>query len=148
MQRIYLDACAINRLTDDQSQPRVSAEANAVLELFRLVGIGRLEWLASPVLAAEIQRNPDPDRRQDALFLLSFAREIAPLDASVFVRAQILEALGYGAFDSLHLAAAEHLEASVFITTDDRFLRQARRGLGKPRIEVENPVKWLQKGLL
>ena len=58
--------------------------------------------------------------------------KLHPLDASVFVRAQILEALAYGAFDSLHLASAEHLEASVFITTDDRFLRQARRGLENP----------------
>jgi hypothetical protein len=28
--RIYLDACALNRLSDDQTQPRVRAEAEGV----------------------------------------------------------------------------------------------------------------------
>jgi predicted nucleic acid-binding protein len=47
-----------------------------------------------------------------------------------------LEALGYGALDALHLASAEQALVDVLLTTDDRFIRQAERRLGKPTIRV------------
>jgi predicted nucleic acid-binding protein len=56
-----------------------------------------------------------------------------------------LEALGYGAFDALHLACAEQAAVDVLLTTDDRFIKQVGRRLGKPTIRVLNPVNWVQE---
>lgn len=63
--RVYLDACALNRLSDDQGQPRVFAEARAVEQILRMVVEGRAEWLVSTALLRELGRNPDHEKRHD-----------------------------------------------------------------------------------
>ena len=143
--RIYLDACALNRLTDDQSQARIHTEAAAVEHIFHLVWKQQIEWSASTALAAELRRNPDSNKRQDALALLSHAGPLVSPSASTIQRAKLLENAGYGAFDALHLAFAEQVRADALLTTDDRFIRQASRHVGNPVIPVLNPVDWLQE---
>jgi predicted nucleic acid-binding protein len=144
MVRIYLDACTLNRLLDDQRQPRIRREAEAVEEIFGLIQSGRASWIAGAVLEAEIMQTPDTQRRGDILALLRFADQLPHLSSRALVRATTLEQFGYGALDALHLAVAEESGADVLLTTDDRFLRQAHRGLGNPAILVMNPVNWLQ----
>lgn len=41
--RIYLDACCLNRLTDDQTQRRVRQEAEAVEQILRRTRDGTLQ---------------------------------------------------------------------------------------------------------
>jgi predicted nucleic acid-binding protein len=53
--------------------------------------------------------------------------------------------LGYGAFDALQFACAEQAAVDVLLTTDDRFIKQVGRRLGKPTIRVLNPVNWVQE---
>jgi hypothetical protein len=99
MAKIYLDACALNRLTDDQRQPRIRTEAEAVEKVLHLIWKGETEWMASIVLGDEIRRNPNREGRNDALKLISLAGGLLrPHDVSI-ERARTLEALGYGAFD-------------------------------------------------
>jgi len=86
--RIYLDACAINRLTDDPGQMRVRLEADAVELVFRHVLDGRVVWIASSVLGTELQRNPDTRRREDALAMLPYAAEIRFPDTAISDRAR------------------------------------------------------------
>ena len=136
---------ALNRLTDDQRQPRIRAEAEAVQEIFRQVWMQRIEWVASFVLELEIRKNPDADRRKDALKLLLFAGKSMRPNKKAIERASTLEILGYGAFDALHLACAEQCQAEVLLTTDDRFIWQAKRGLGNPLLPVKNPLNWLEE---
>jgi predicted nucleic acid-binding protein len=143
--KIYLDACALNRLMDDQSQPRVRSEADAVQDILRMVGANEIQWISSIVLQFELRKNPNVQARHDALALLSFAGDRVKPGRVVLERARTLEAIGYGAFDALHLACAEKAEVDALLTTDDRFLRQVARGLGKPRVKVRNPVNWLQE---
>jgi predicted nucleic acid-binding protein len=143
--RIYLDACALNRLTDDQGQPRIHAEAEAVEHIFGLVWKQRVEWSASLVLEAEIRRNPNQDKRNDALALLSHAGTLAMPTPTAIQRALLLETSGYGTFDALHLACAEEARADALLTTDDRFIKLAARGIGNPDVRVLNPVDWLQE---
>jgi predicted nucleic acid-binding protein len=141
--RIYLDACALNRLSDDQTQPRVRAEAEAVEQVLRLVIHGQAEWSASIALFREIRRNPDHEKRNDALSLLSHAGALQEAAGQVVQRAEALRELGYGAYDALHLAHAEADHCDVLLTTDDRFMKQARRGMGAPLVRVANPIDWL-----
>ncbi len=142
---IYIDTCALNRLTDDQSQPRVRLEADAMARIFDLVAAGRLIWLASTVLQFEINRNPDPVRREDNLKLLSNATNTFAPDRTTLERATSLAADGLTYFDALHLAIAEDHGADWLITTDDRFLNLARTQLKMKRPEVINPVNWIER---
>ena len=143
--KLYLDACCLNRLTDDQSQARIAEEAEAVERILRLLRDGVIEWLSSTVLKIETSNNPDAERRQEVEVLLSLATDTIPLDDQMIQRATELEAAGYGAFDALHLSSAEAGLADVLLTTDDRFIRRADRAVGLPRVRVLNPVEWLRE---
>jgi len=143
--RIYLDTCALNRLTDDQSQMRVRLEAEAIELFFLHLQTGKTTWIGSSVLETEICRNPDAQSREDALSILPFASEFHRPNAEVADRARFLNVLGYGKFDALHLAIAEFAKVDLLLTTDDRFRRQAGRGLGNPLIRVANPLDYVQE---
>ncbi len=143
--RIYLDACCLNRLTDDQSQKRIAEEAEAVEQILRLLRAKTIDWLSSTALSVETSLNPDVERRYEVEVLLSLATNTVPLDSQITQRAEELSALGYGAFDALHLSTAEAGNAEALLTTDDRFIKRAARGVGSPRVRVLNPVEWLRE---
>ena len=67
------------------------------------------------------------------------------LDSRIIRRAKELEAVGYGAFDALHLSTAEAGDAEVLLTTDDRFIKRAARAVGSPRVRVLNLVERLRE---
>lgn len=48
--RIYLDACCLSRLTDDQSQAKIHEEAEAVEQILAGVRRGTFELLSSEAL--------------------------------------------------------------------------------------------------
>jgi predicted nucleic acid-binding protein len=140
--RIYLDACALIRLFDRQSQARIRAESHAAEEFFTLFFQGTVRWVSSEVLEAEILNNPYSDKRPEVLELLALSTERIIVTDEGFQRADALEMLGHGAFDALHLACAEEAQVDGLLTTDDRFIRRVQRGLGNSAIRVENPVNW------
>jgi hypothetical protein len=107
MMKIYLDACCLKRLTDDQSQRRIREEAEAVELILRRSHAGELQWISSEALTDEINRNPHLERRLENAALLWLANQIIEVDQKTAGRAKDLEAAGYGAFDALHLACAE-----------------------------------------
>ena len=143
--RIYLDACRVNRLTDDQSQPRIRGESEAIERILRSVRKGQSLWLISEVLIDEIERSPQIGRRRENRALLALSSEIIELSHEIMERARELQNIGYAAFDALHLASAEAGHADVLLTTDDKFLKRASRNHGTPRILVRNPVSWLEE---
>ena len=145
--RLYLDACCLNRLTDDQSQTRIRNEAEAVEAILRLVREGQAIWVSSTTLEIEISRNPDIDRRRDVAALLALANEVVVPRSPSAERAALLQKLGFGAFDALHLACAEQGQADVFLTTDDELIRRAGRCMNELRTRVVNPVSWYQEAL-
>lgn len=138
--------CCLSRLTDDQSQPRVHAEADAIEHILRTVRAGLVIWVSRTVLNIEVSRNPDPERCHDAEELLSFANELVVPKSPDADRARRIE-VGFRPFDALHLASAELGGANVFLTTDDDLLGRARRSLGLLHIRVENPVSWYEEFL-
>jgi hypothetical protein len=143
--RVYLDACCLSRLTDDQSQARIREEAEAIERLLARVRHGTLELVSSEALDDEIRRNPSMERRMEAETLLSMAETRIEIDDGIALRAKGLVGLGYGPFDALHIAAAEAADADALLTADDRLLRRTARKLGDPRIRVENPVSWIKE---
>lgn len=143
--RVYLDTCALTRLFDQASQSRIRLESQAVEEFFLILFEEKSKWVTSEVIEAEILNNPDNNTSAKTMRLLGAASERIVLSDAAFHRAEVLERLGYGAFDALHLACAEQAAVDVLLTTDDRFIRQVHRGLGKPAVQVENPVHWMRK---
>lgn len=141
--RVYLDACCLNRPTDDQRQPRIAKEAEAVEGVLLLARAKTVQWSSSTAFKAETGSNPDAERRREVEALLLLATDSIPLNSEIIQRAKELEALGYGAFDALHVSSAEAGGADVLLTTDDRFVRRAARGVGSPRVRILNPVEWL-----
>ena len=143
--RLYLDACCLNRLTDDQSQARIRNEAEAVEAILRAVREGKATWVSSTALEIEISRNPDADRRHDVVALLAFANEVVVPRPRSAERAAFLQTLGFDPFDALHLACAEQGQADVLLTTDDDLTRRAGRHTNELRTRVRNPVFWNQE---
>jgi predicted nucleic acid-binding protein len=118
---IYLDTCALNRLTDQLDQPCLRAEAQAIITIVELVQAQQVSWVASTLLAFEVSRNPSPYKRVFAESLLPPRRELISPSDSTLDRAAELTRDGLGAADALHLALAEQGSADWFITTDDGF---------------------------
>ena len=143
MPTIYLDVCCLNRPFDDLSQARVRLEAEAVVLILGRVAVATDDWVASDVVRYEVQQTPDPERRARVGFLAAAATRTVPLGDAEERRAEELAMAGFAAVDALHLACAEAGGAGVFLTTDDRLIRVARREAGRLRLRVENPVMWL-----
>lgn len=142
MHAIYLDLCCLNRPFDDQHQPRVRLESEAVLGIVQLARLGELTLIGSEALDLESSRNPDTDRRRKVEAFLSAATSRVTVGAGERQRGRDLESLGFQPFDALHIACAESAGAEVLLTTDDRFRKQAARRQNKLALRVENPAKW------
>lgn len=146
--RLYLDACCLNRLTDDQSQGRIRNEAQAVESILRAVRKGKATWVGSTALEIEISRNPDADRRRGVIALLAFANEVVVPRSRLTERAAFLQTLGFDPFDALHLACAEQGQVDVLPITDDDPIRRAGRRTTKLRTRVCSRVSWYQAVVL
>ena len=77
--------------------------------------------------------------------LLARANEFILLTEAEVSRATTLESLGFKSFDALHIASAESGTADILLTTDDRFVRRAKRVSEQLHVRVENPHTWLQE---
>lgn len=140
---IYLDLCCYNRPFDDQSQPRVHLEAEAVLSIVQRATKGGWDLVGSAVLKAEARATPDADRRKRVLDLMEAAKWELAVDRTDLARARDIQRLGFRPFDSLHVACAERAGVDVLLTTDDRLVRLAKRQTQGLRVRVENPLVWL-----
>lgn len=144
MTTIYLDVCCWNRPFDDQTQPRVHLEAEAVLAVVSEIEHGDLKLLHSEVVDLEIANTPDLELRDRLQVLIPRRHRYVRCEQKVSARALELEQRGFAGIDALHLACAESAGADVFLTTDDRLLRLAARHADSLRVRVANPLAWMQ----
>jgi predicted nucleic acid-binding protein len=144
--RVYLDTCCLNRLLDRSVQPRVRAEAQAVLQVLARVESGEVVLLGSDVLSFEIAQTPDASTRTRVGVLAGFAGEVVGLSEQIEGRADQLVMLGMRYLDALHVASAEVGHADAFLTTDDRLIRAAARAIDQVRVPVVNPTTWMSEG--
>jgi len=143
--RIYLDVCCLNRPYDDQTQDRIHLESEAVISILRHVDLGEWIWVSSAVVNHEIRRTADHERLQRLRSMICHASEFVSLDASVRDRAtNIQESMGIKAYDALHVACAERANADVFLSTDDKLVRAAKRQEGVLTVPIENPLTWME----
>jgi predicted nucleic acid-binding protein len=129
---------------DDRSQPRVNLEAEAVLTVLGLVENGDVELVSSDALEFEVDRTPDPERRESAREILRLASEAIRLDDDIMTEAAAMVKSGFKPLDALHLTVAAHAEVEYFCTCDDKLLKRARR-LKSLRVTVVTPIELVMK---
>lgn len=144
MPTLYLDACCLNRPFDDQTSDRVRLEAEAILLILKRIETGEWQWVSSEALEFEITQTPDAERRARLILMLSGASHTVSIEEKEEKRAQELAGLGFRSFDALHLACAESGAADIFLTTDNRMIRQAARA-STIFVRVENPLVWVKE---
>ncbi len=124
--RIYLDMCSIQRPLDTKTHPRIAVEAEAILGVLMLCEAGQVELMVSDALGFELERNPNPVRKEYALKVLSKAAVFVETDSQIEKRARTFLEEGIKPVDALHLASAVEAKADYFCTCDDRFLKRAK----------------------
>jgi len=142
--RTYLDICALKRPFDDQTQPRVRLEADAVLELLAAPP----EQLTFVHAAAHDLENAQNPLAWRAHRVADWLASVPPVDAKVDDlqhRIQELMTLGFRNFDAFHVASAEFANAEVFGTTDDRLLALGRRHAALIRVRLVDVVTLAQE---
>lgn len=143
--RVYLDVCCLNRPFDEQSQDRIHLESEAVVLILKHIRSDNWEWITSEVVDFEVAQTPDVERRHRVEALIRYADHRVRIEPSVITRASKLEAVGFGVYDALHLACAEHGMLDVFLTTDDNLLRLANESSDVLEVRVGNPLTWLKE---
>ena len=124
--RAYLDICALKRPFDDQTQPRIRLEADAVLELLAAPP-ERLTFVHAAAQDLENAQNRLAWRAaRGANWLVAVPRADAKTD-DLGRRIQELMTLGFRNFDAFHIACAEFADAEVLATTDDRLVALGRQ---------------------
>ena len=145
--KIYLDACCLNRPFDDQRQPRVRLEAEAISLILQKLHRHEWEWVGSEVLVYELGQTVDMERRERLLLLAGQSRYVVEITEEILKRAEKLEASGFDSYDAIHLASAEQAKVDVFLTTDDGVQKTANRDKAVFSFVVANPVRWLEEVL-
>lgn len=99
--------CCLKRPFDNQSQPRIRLESEAVLQMIALEP-ERVSILRSAALFLENSYNPLPERAaRVANWLRSGPLWTPPDPAALKHRIEALRQLGLKSFDALHVATAE-----------------------------------------
>ncbi|MBO4680258.1 MAG: PIN domain-containing protein [Lachnospiraceae bacterium] len=140
---IYLDNCCYNRPYDDQSQLRISLEAQAKLQIQSFIKSKEVLLSASYVLLYENSKNPY-ELRQKTIYSFvkeyvnsyvdtSYSEEVKEI-ADEFIQRGIMVA------DAHHLACAIVARSDCFITTDDKLLR-----FKSERIRILDPVAFIRE---
>lgn len=141
--KIYFDVCCLNRPFDDWSQERIRLEGEAVLNILYRIHAQGWQLIMSEVIAAELEKMSDFEKLENIREILQAATTVVEIDATINIRSQELEKLGFGLYDAFHVASAESIKADVLLTTDDRLLKKASNNQDKLRVKLSNPVNWL-----
>lgn len=139
MIRVYLDTSAYNRPFDDQTQPKIFLETQAVVIILQMVEVRAVELISSSVLEYENSRNPYPIKQEAMSRYLQLAESRQEVDEAIRQRSKGLEQNGLKAIDALHVACSEAAKSDYFITCDKRLINRCS-GL---TMKVINPVDFI-----
>lgn len=126
MTRIYLDTSIYNRPFDDQSQPRIFLETQAVILILQMVESGLVDLVGSTALEYENSKNPYPRKRRAMQYYLQRATVCQVLNEDIRQRAKELEQEGVKTLDALHVASAEAAGCESLLTTDKRLINRCQ----------------------
>ena len=139
MARIYLDTSIYNRPFDDQSQPRIFLETQAVILILQMVEAGLVDLVGSTALEYENNQNPYPRKRRAMQYYLERAAVRQVLNEDIRQRAKELEQGGVKTLDALHVASAEAASCEYLLTTDKRLINRCQT----LTLKVMNPADFV-----
>ena len=139
MVKVYLDTSVYNRPFDDQTQPKIFLESQAVAIILQMVETKIVDLVSSSVLEYENSRNPYPIKQEAMNRYLQIAGSRQEVNEAIRQRAEQLEHNGLKADDALHIACAEAVSSDYFITCDKRLINRCS-GL---TLKVLNPVDFV-----
>lgn len=139
MTKVYLDTSAYNRPFDDQTQPKIFLETQAVIVIFQAIRAQAIELTSSSVLEYENSRNPDSVKQEAMSQYLQMAQSYSELNEAIRQRGQQLEHNGLKAIDALHVACAEAANSDYLITCDKRLINRC----SSLAMKVMNPVDFV-----
>jgi predicted nucleic acid-binding protein len=139
MTRVYLDTSTYNRPFDDQTQPKIFLETQAVIIILQMVEVKAVELISSSILEYENSRNPYPIKQEAMNRYLQLAELRQEVDEAIRKRAEELEKDGLKAIDALHVACAEAVNSDYFITCDKRLINRC----SKLTMKVMNPADFV-----
>jgi hypothetical protein len=118
--RIYLDNCAYNRPFDDQSQIRISLEAQAKLYIQQCIKDNKLDLVCSYVSVYENSENPNQEHRNSIQGFFNNAIEYIDVDKAHIVesRAETIKKYGIKSNDALHLSCKIEGKCGYFIRAE------------------------------
>ncbi|NEN94088.1 MAG: PIN domain-containing protein [Moorea sp. SIO1F2] len=140
---IYLDVCCLNRPFDDWRQDRIRLEGQTILDIFQRFYSEEWKLVSSEAIEAELNRMVNLDKLDRIRKLLRVAENKIILTDEIDKRSQEIEKLGFGLYDSFHIACAETAKVDVLLTTDDRLLKKAIKYSHLLKVKLDNPVTWL-----
>lgn len=141
--KIYLDNCCYNRPYDDQSQIRISLEAQAKIYIQTMIETGNFKLVSSYMLIYENSRNRIETKRKaieqfikdnTAIYIDdSYSEEVEHIAIEI-------QQTGVKSADAIHVACAILAKCDFFITTDDRLLKYK-----SDLISIVDPVEFIRK---
>ena len=140
---IYLDVCCLNRPFDDWRQDRIRLEGQTILDIFQRFYSEEWKLVSSEAIEAELNRMVNLDKLDRIIKLLQVAENKIILTDEIDKRSKEIEKLGFGLYDSFHIACAETAKVDVLLTTDDRLLKKAIKYSHFLKVTLDNPVTWL-----
>jgi len=138
--RLYLDNCCYNRPFDDQTQLKISLEAQAKLAVQYMILNDKHTLVWSYMLEYENSQNPF-DIRKDSIIKWKELSETEVLENERIL--QVAESLlkkGIKAKDAIHIACAYEAECDYFLTTDIGILKKKI-----DIIKVVNPIDFIRE---
>jgi predicted nucleic acid-binding protein len=117
--RVYLDACCLNRLFDNQTQSRIALETQAILIILRRCQLEMWRLITSTALEAELNQTPDLEKINNIKTILLVAKLKVINRQFIIDRIASLQKLGFSIYDAANIASAERGLADILLTTDE-----------------------------
>ena len=139
--KVYLDNCCYGRPYDDQTQVRISLEAQSKLAIQQLVAEGHLELAASFLNTYENEGRKDENAKKHiAEFINDYVIDYVDESEKDVMKPLVDEITSTGVkpIDATHVAAAIRCRCDYFITTDDRILKYRT-----DKIKIVNPAQFM-----
>ncbi len=140
--KIYLDNCCYNRIFDDRSNSQIYFERNSVMLILELIEKASVELVGSEMLIKEMNEVNDSYKKFLLQMMYGLCSEEIRVNSAILDRAEEIRHTSNIKYkDSIHLACAEAAKADALLTTDKKFINNAKRIRIGTRIM--NPNQWL-----
>ena len=120
-------------------------EAEAIITILKHIESSEWRLVNSGIVNYEINQTSNEERKGRLQSLVRWASEFVSVDQDTYIRAKQIQEFGIKTYDALHIACAEQGKVDVFLSTDDKLIKIAKRNSKKIKIDIENPLVWLHK---